>query len=910
MQQSSSVVYASQIHPHDILCSSQGGKTNTKTGYKKNDHPGNTRFHNLVERKAQEYLCSGKKDTTEKVAVEKMSERIVHEIFSSQPPVRFLKWDFPSGRWFDIGFEKSVAEAKHTLQYLLREEIPEPKKKEQRDDRDAHLSHAVTEYNDHDILCGFSVERNHPGNVHFQELIDRNYEKYWKDCNHVLRIAIVKEIVRETMNKNPPGRFLRQDFQSKTNWNVIGLEQVVDYTSYAFVLKQDSLMRREESGEIHPHDVLCSKKGTGNIPYPTLHPGNRRCRSLVEKLSRKNSSVEERKRTAIAIMDEIACLDPPGRFLRQRIDKNSETSWCAIKPDGLSSIMQIIMKHLQDPPPKRKMKNKLSLVIMQQCPEINRHDVLTGRSNDVENHPGNIYFREVIDRNATILSSGGWCQEEIQSKVSEIMNEISSLDPPGRFFRRNDENNDTKQWVEMESRRARVKIMTLFVSKRRKDKEEKALKRMDEDVRNLLQLPQQKTKKFSLVIMQQCPEIRLNDILSGGGKDIDNHPGNVYFQEMLDRNMTILSSCGWCEKEMQSKASEVMNEISSLDPPGRFLSRHDRSYGTIHWFEIGYQRTKAKIMHLFYRNKKKQEEEAWKQHHPQRKIKKKLSSAIIQQCPNIHRHDILSGHGNDIDNHPGNVYFREMLDRNVTILSSGSWCEKEMSAKTNEIMNGISSLDPPGRFLRRHDGSNGTIQWFEMDSKRTHAKIMQWFYYRREKLVDQQEERQVHIQPKTQEKRPSAINQCLRVEDTNTQQLVVKKRRLDPQTFTSCIGSLGLSQSLATEAVSNEDDDGEGDDDGEHHDGDYHDGDTNCISFEVEEQMANISDTSSPSSSPLYPHVKPRNELRYVIEPFSFDAEESVSVSESDSSSADVTFNDQLDYDKSVDFLTAYSNAN
>lgn len=73
------------------------------------------------------------------------------------------------------------------------------------------------------------------------------------------------------------------------------------------------------------------------------------------------------------------------------------------------------------------------------------------------------------------------------------------------------------------------------------------------------------------------------------------------------------------------------------------------------------------------------------------------------RLPNVivHNHDVLSGRGVNIAQHPGNERFRSL----VTTRADASYCEtysaSEKRAVAENIIKHIQALDPPGRFLRR-----------------------------------------------------------------------------------------------------------------------------------------------------------------------------------------------------------------
>jgi hypothetical protein len=73
-----------------------------------------------------------------------------------------------------------------------------------------------------------------------------------------------------------------------------------------------------------------------------------------------------------------------------------------------------------------------------------------------------------------------------------------------------------------------------------------------------------------------------------------------------------------------------------------------------------------------------------------------LSTGITKPHP----HDVLAGRGNNINNHPGNQYFRILVKhlKNEYVVTPKS--DKPFFAKL--ILKQIRSLDPPGRFLKRN----------------------------------------------------------------------------------------------------------------------------------------------------------------------------------------------------------------
>jgi hypothetical protein len=81
----------------------------------------------------------------------------------------------------------------------------------------------------------------------------------------------------------------------------------------------------------------------------------------------------------------------------------------------------------------------------------NQNDVLCGRGGLTNNHPGNVFFRKLvrIKQESYLMAS----KREKTGVAREIVDLIRSLDPPGRFLKK-DPNN---AWVEIGDRKAREK---------------------------------------------------------------------------------------------------------------------------------------------------------------------------------------------------------------------------------------------------------------------------------------------------------------------------------------------------------------------------------------------------------------------------------------------------------------------
>lgn len=85
--------------------------------------------------------------------------------------------------------------------------------------------------------------------------------------------------------------------------------------------------------------------------------------------------------------------------------------------------------------------------------EPHDHDVLKGKGKRVNNHDGNIYYRQVVQQHKYKYCTGTRKQKTDISRLVQI--EIKRRDPPGRFLAQNPV---TKQWSEIDEVDAQEKI--------------------------------------------------------------------------------------------------------------------------------------------------------------------------------------------------------------------------------------------------------------------------------------------------------------------------------------------------------------------------------------------------------------------------------------------------------------------
>lgn len=81
-----------------------------------------------------------------------------------------------------------------------------------------------------------------------------------------------------------------------------------------------------------------------------------------------------------------------------------------------------------------------------------------------------------------------------------------------------------------------------------------------------------------------------NDVVSGRGSGANKHKGNLHFRSMIRDNKTYYLSLS--KNLKMGVARQIFDDITSLDPPGRFLQKNPE---TDTWFEIKSDRALEKI---------------------------------------------------------------------------------------------------------------------------------------------------------------------------------------------------------------------------------------------------------------------------------------------------------------------------
>lgn len=92
----------------------------------------------------------------------------------------------------------------------------------------------------------------------------------------------------------------------------------------------------------------------------------------------------------------------------------------------------------------------------------------------------------------------------------------------------------------------------------------------------------------------------INDVLSGRGYNINNHPGNQYYRKIVEKQKKIYALSHF-KRERKMIIASIALKIRELKPPGRFLSNNSKS-GL--WYEISEDSMHKKISQALRENAK------------------------------------------------------------------------------------------------------------------------------------------------------------------------------------------------------------------------------------------------------------------------------------------------------------------
>ncbi|GFH43837.1 hypothetical protein CTEN210_00310 [Chaetoceros tenuissimus] len=260
-----------------------------------------------------------------------------------------------------------------------------------------------------------------------------------------------------------------------------------------------------------------------------------------------------------------------------------------------------------------------------------------------------------------------------------------------------------------------------------------------------------------------------NDVICERKGSFCNHPGNIYFQKLVKERLQKYRNSRKLDK--RSVATEVVDLIRKLDPPGRFLKKHEFICGYVDIGDVkANEKTTRALRDENYlkslaenaSNRKKQNSivlpdtnitnidlhdktsamntmnvigKGNDQSSKDISLSQRTSTSIAKEGEtpqlleprpsaltmpprnekstliaqeDIHEHDVLCGRGGSVGAHPGNKYFQKLVkERKQRYLNSRKLEKKSVATEVVEL---IQKRNPPGRFLKRDESSGFYIE--------------------------------------------------------------------------------------------------------------------------------------------------------------------------------------------------------
>ena len=115
-----------------------------------------------------------------------------------------------------------------------------------------------------------------------------------------------------------------------------------------------------------------------------------------------------------------------------------------------------------------------------------------------------------------------------------------------------------------------------------------------------------------------------NDVLCGRGGTINSHPGNEQYRSMVDSKKRVYVTARF-KREKRLIATSIVEQIRSMDPPGRFLQK-DMNSKT--WVDIGVEKSREKtsqalrenardvrtqLENEYYEARRREQQQVWQQ---------------------------------------------------------------------------------------------------------------------------------------------------------------------------------------------------------------------------------------------------------------------------------------------------------
>lgn len=199
-------------------------------------------------------------------------------------------------------------------------------------------------------------------------------------------------------------------------------------------------------------------------------------------------------------------------------------------------------------------------------------DVLNGRGAYVNAHKGNQEFRAMCFRRKPEFDAGN---HAVKRRIATEIVAIMMDEKKGRFLKKKD---DKGPWFEQTREKAILKACQVMRDFRRPDR--MARRAAASANARKRQRHTESTPGASEVVLPAVPMapiienpfgVHSHDVLSGRGAYVNGHVGNARFRTLALERKVAFEEGNYSDK--RALATEIVEKIRALDPPGRFLKR-------------------------------------------------------------------------------------------------------------------------------------------------------------------------------------------------------------------------------------------------------------------------------------------------------------------------------------------------
>jgi len=172
-----------------------------------------------------------------------------------------------------------------------------------------------------------------------------------------------------------------------------------------------------------------------------------------------------------------------------------------------------------------------------QEPSVN--DVLSGRGGRINSHPGNVQFRQLVNKYKHVYLSKQTKKLEKVNIADKIVKAIRSMDPPGRFLK---EDTRIQMWVEIGDQRARKKAgqaMRENAEETRKDLAEQETNDGDLNNNNVLGEPNTRHGILQQTAMSGNGYMYPSAANRFGGESSNSSPSHAFGQNLYGANFDL-----------------------------------------------------------------------------------------------------------------------------------------------------------------------------------------------------------------------------------------------------------------------------------------------------------------------------------------------------------------------------------